>query len=244
MDKTYECITFDLWQTLIVDQQDWGKIRSDLRINSCYETLKENHIPVELEHIAFAYKETYEECDELRKNGLDISFRDQVLMYLSFIKEGIVEELSESSIRKIINDYGYAFYEAPPELAKGALGILEYAQSKQLKIGLISNSGTTPGIIVKAYLEQLGILEFFHDMVFSDELLISKPSGKIFMKSLMNLQAMPEETIHVGDNLYSDIHGAITNGLSSIWVKGYDDRDIISPPTYTVERLEEIKDII
>ena len=64
------------------------------------------------------------------------------------------------------------------------------------------------------------------------------------MKSLMNLQAMPEETIHVGDNLYSDIHGAITNGLSSIWVKGYDDRDIISPPTYTVERLEEIKDII
>lgn len=244
MDKTYECITFDLWQTLIVDQQDWGKIRSDLRINSCYETLKENHIPVELEHIAFAYKQTYEECDELRKNGLDISFRDQVLMYLSFIKEGIVEELSESSIRKIINDYGYAFYEAPPELAKGALGILEYAQSKQLKIGLISNSGTTPGIIVKAYLEQLGILEFFHDMVFSDELLISKPSGKIFMKSLMNLQAMPEETIHVGDNLYSDIHGAITNGLSSIWVKGYDDRDIISPPTYTVERLEEIKDII
>ena len=244
MDKTYECITFDLWQTLIVDQQDWGKIRSDLRINSCYETLKENHIPVELERIAFAYKETYEECDELRKNGLDISFRDQVLMYLSFIKEGIVEELSESSIRKIINDYGYAFYEAPPELAKGALDILEYAQSKQLKIGLISNSGTTPGIIVKAYLEQLGILEFFHDMVFSDELLISKPSGKIFMKSLMNLQAMPEETIHVGDNLYSDIHGAITNGLSSIWVKGYDDRDIISPPTYTDERLEEIKDII
>ena len=81
-------------------------------------------------------------------------------------------------------------------------------------------------------------------MVFSDELLISKPSGKIFMKSLIDLQVMPEDTIHVGDNLYSDIHGAITNGLSSIWVKGYDDRDIISPPTYTVERLEEIKDII
>ena len=89
MDKTYECITFDLWQTLIVDQQDWGKIRSDLRINSCYEILNENHISIELDQIAFAYKQTYEKCDQIRKNGLDISFRDQVLMYLSFIKEGI-----------------------------------------------------------------------------------------------------------------------------------------------------------
>jgi len=244
MDKTYECITFDLWQTLIVDQQEWGKTRSDVRINSSYEILRENNISVELDQITLAYKQTYEECDELRKNGVDISFRDQVLMYLSFIKEGIVEELSESSIRKIINDYGFAFYEAPPELAIGALDILEYAQSKQLKIGLISNSGTTPGIIVKAYLEQLGILEFFHDMVFSDELLISKPSGKIFMKSLINLQVMPEDTIHVGDNLYSDIHGAISNGLSAIWIKGYDNRDIITSPTHTIERLEEIKDII
>ena len=101
MDKTYECITFDLWQTLIVDQQEWGKTRSDVRINSSYEILRENNISVELDQITLAYKQTYEECDELRKNGLDISFRDQVLMYLSFIKEGIVEELSESSIRKI-----------------------------------------------------------------------------------------------------------------------------------------------
>ena len=179
MDKTYECITFDLWQTLIIDQQDWGKIRSELRINSCYETLRENHISVELDQIVYAYKQTYEECDRIRKNGLDISFRDQVLMYLSFIKDGIHEELSESSVRKIINDYGYAFYEAPPVLANGALDILEYAQSKQLKIGLISNSGMTPGIIVKAYLEQLGILEFFHAMVFSDELLIRKVAESI-----------------------------------------------------------------
>ena len=82
MDKTYECITFDLWQTLIIDQQDWGKIRSDLRINSCYEILRENHISIGLDQVAFAYKQTYEECDRIRKNGLDISFRDQVLMYL------------------------------------------------------------------------------------------------------------------------------------------------------------------
>ena len=244
MDKTYECITFDLWQTLIIDQQDWGKIRSDLRINSCYEILRENHISIGLDQVAFAYKQTYEECDRIRKNGLDISFRDQVLMYISFIKDGIHEELSESSVRKIINDYGYAFYEAPPVLANGALDILEYAQSKQLKIGLISNSGMTPGIIVKAYLEQLGILEFFHAMVFSDELLISKPAEKIFTKSLIGLQVMPENTIHVGDNLDTDIAGAIRSGLSAIWVKGYDEREIITPPTYTVSKLEEIKNII
>ena len=55
MDKTYECITFDLWQTLIVDQQEWGKTRSDVRINSTYEILRENNISVELDQIAFAY---------------------------------------------------------------------------------------------------------------------------------------------------------------------------------------------
>ena len=64
------------------------------------------------------------------------------------------------------------------------------------------------------------------------------------MKSLIDLQVMPENTIHVGDNLDTDIAGAIRSGLSAIWVKGYDDREIITPPTYTVSTLEEIKNII
>jgi putative hydrolase of the HAD superfamily len=102
----------------------------------------------------------------------------------------------------------------------------------------------TPGIIVKAYLEQIGILEFFHSMVFSDELLVSKPAKKIFMKSLIDLQVMPEDAIHVGDNLETDIHGAISNGLDAIWIKGYDTNEVITPPTYIINSLLEIKDIL
>ena len=45
-------------------------------------------------------------------------------------------------------------------------------------------------------------------------------------------------------DLDTDINGAIRSGLSAIWVKGYDDREIIIPPTYTVSALEEIKNII
>jgi putative hydrolase of the HAD superfamily len=244
MDKTFECITFDLWQTLIIDQPNWGKIRSDLRINTAFEILKSSGKNFEHQQISSAYTKCFEECEEIRKNGLDISFRAQVNLFLSFIQYDLDNKLDESSIRQIMNEYGYAFYEAPPVLAKGAIELLDYATFKQYKIGLISNSGMTPGIIVKAYLEQIGILEFFHSMVFSDELLVSKPAKKIFMKSLIDLQVMPEDAIHVGDNLETDIHGAISNGLDAIWIKGYDTNEVITPPTYTINSLLEIKDIL
>ena len=56
-----------------------------------------------------------------------------------------------------------------------------------LKIGLISNTGMTPGTTFRAHLENIGLLGFFDVLTFSDEVKLSKPSEEIFRLTLRAL---------------------------------------------------------
>lgn len=134
-------------------------------------------------------------------------------------------------------------------LIDGALALLERLQ------------GTAPLVMVTNGLSSVqrprfakaGVGRYFHDIVISEEVGVQKPDPEVFRIALAravgvraaSASVSPERAIMIGDNLHSDIGGALEAGLDACWfnIRGrLNDRNV--RPTYTVTSLEEIPAIL
>jgi len=65
-------------------------------------------------------------------------------------------------------------------------------------------------------------------MVFSDEIGIRKPDGRIFQLVAKKMKMEPCEIVHIGDNLKADINGAKSAGFKAIHFSSDVGRDKIA----------------
>jgi putative hydrolase of the HAD superfamily len=82
------------------------------------------------------------------------------------------------------------------------------ALAGRFRLGVVSNFDSR----LRGILPQLGIEEFFDDMVISSEVGADKPSPLIFEEALRRFTVRPEEAMHVGDDV-ADWNGACAAGL-------------------------------
>lgn len=81
------------------------------------------------------------------------------------------------------------------------------------------------------------------DAIFiSEEMGIGKPEKGYFDRVLTALNADPATTVMVGDDLNSDIQGAINAGIDSIWYSQTKEKSAL--PTYQTDRLAQVAEII
>jgi len=83
-------------------------------------------------------------------------------------------------------------------------------------LGLICNTGRTPGTMLKIVLQRLGILDHFDALTFSDVLGIRKPDPQIFHLTLEQLKVSADRALHVGDDPSTDILGARGVGMWAV----------------------------
>ncbi|MCH8281511.1 MAG: HAD family hydrolase [Chloroflexi bacterium] len=237
-------VTFDLWQTLLLDNRELGRARAQVRLEGTQEALGRAGVVYDLEHIREAYRACYRECRRIRDQNLDVSFRDQVEMFINNIDVGMVDRLDEETIQEIIRVYADSFFVHPPVPHSDALSVLGDVKAMGLRIGLISNTGMTPGSTFRRYLDQQGMLKYFDTLTFSDEVKLAKPSDEIFLLTLRSLGADPPETVHVGDHVQNDVVGAKRCGLKTVWITGfYENENPSDPdtmPDVTVDGLAEV----
>lgn len=89
------------------------------------------------------------------------------------------------------------------------------------------------------------LIPYFDHIVISGEFGKGKPAADIFHHALDKLQLKPEDCVMVGDKLTTDILGANTVGMTSIWINRRNmklDGDIT--PTYEITNLEQLFPII
>ena len=89
-----------------------------------------------------------------------------------------------------------------------------------------------------------GVNPFFHDIVISEEVGVQKPDPEVFQIALARAgdpAVTPDRAIMIGDNLHSDIQGALDAGLDACWfnLRGRSNDHGVKP-TYTVTSLAEI----
>lgn len=119
----------------------------------------------------------------------------------------------------------------------GAEAALDAAS--ETSVGLVTNGDESTQRIK---LEALGISDEFDTFVFVDprDGVPPKPDPTPFELALTDLDATPDDTIHVGDSLRADVAGANALGIDSVWVP--DEKRIDDPapePTYTLSSLAE-----
>jgi putative hydrolase of the HAD superfamily len=84
------------------------------------------------------------------------------------------------------------------------------------RIGLISNTGRTPGVAMRRLLADYGLLDRFAVTIFSNEEGVLKPRREMFDRAAARLGVPNAAVVHVGDNPIADVAGAKAAGMRTV----------------------------
>ena len=243
-ERNIQAVTFDLWNTLIVDTPEGGRNRAAKRIDATFEALNREGLSYSRDHIADVYWKSQTGFEEVRHQGLDTPFDEQMDIYFNLIEDGLSDRLRSSVKERVTADHADAYLVDPPELMHDALKTLEIISSRGYKIALICNSGATPGTHQRQYLSDLGVAQYMETLTFSDEERLAKPSAQIFHTTLATIGVPTSAALHIGDRPETDILGAKRVGMKAVLIGGADLDGVPVTPDARVETLIELPDVL
>ena len=212
LTEKYDYISFDIFDTLIFRRTapDWQALAQTSEYISML--LSSNGVRA---HVA--------EIDYLRNNYASFSgqihissggsneykIRDIIASILRHF--GVSEEKNPCLCEQIVKN------ELEREMCsivlnKEALATLKKLKENGKKIIAISDMYFSEKDI-RSILEHVGILDYFEKIFVSSEFNMTKADGKLYKQVVKELKIEPNNILHIGDNLHSDIAMAKKNGI-------------------------------
>ncbi len=227
-------ITFDLWNTLLVEKSFTAK-----RIDVLVEALEMEGKRVDRASVEAAYADAQHRHNELwSKDYCHFPLAER----LDYTMKGAGVALGPAAKEYVLRRYGEIIHEDPPLLTAGAKETVE-ALATRFRLGIISDTGVTSGEQIRRLLDRFGIIHHFTVTIFSDELLLCKPRKEAFEAALKGLKVKPSEAMHVGDLLRTDVAGAKAAGWKGVWLKIREPDAEGVQPDYTIAKLSELLEI-
>jgi len=204
-----KAITFDFWSTLYRSKSVDFTERL-VRLKTSVE--QRSNVNFELEQFKEAVQVARETWSRVwREEHRTISAEGWLQVMLAELSLSLQDEqLFELALRmenSVLTDL--------PTLQPDAKAVLAEL-SVDYALGLISDTGITPGRVLRQILVRDGILNYFSHLTFSDEVGRSKPHHEAFLSTLTGLAVEPEEAVHIGDLLRTDIAGAKAVGMRAV----------------------------
>lgn len=142
-----------------------------------------------------------------------------------------------------ISDKFLDFCASKPGVISGAHEVMDYLKQRGYRMHMCSN-----GFHEVQYkkLDACGLRDYFDTIILSEDAGVNKPSKAYFDYALKVSGASRKTTLMIGDNLQSDILGALNAGLDAMLFNRWaiEDKDIPQKPTFIVEHLRDIKRIL
>ncbi len=209
-----KAIAFDLWETLITDTPALSREQERLRLTRMEEILAASGYGALADRIEHAYRAWWHRCQELYWSvDRDVPCRRQIEHFLEELELKIDDEPTLAALE---DAYAHAAVEVLPAVVDGAAETLRELKARGFALGMISNTGRTPGYALRRVLEELGLAPMLDVMVFSNEHGFCKPELSIFEELRRALGVEYSELAFIGDNLYADVHGAQRTGMHGI----------------------------
>jgi putative hydrolase of the HAD superfamily len=211
-----KAIAFDLWETLITNTPDLSREQERIRVAAMERVMRARGFDHAASRIHAAYRAVWDRCQELYWSlDRDIPCRRQIEHFLELLDVDPAS-FDEETLDALQAVYAGAILDVLPQVVDGAHEALRDLRARDLAVGLISNTGRTPGSTLRDVLSRLGLAPSIDAMVFSDEHGECKPRRSIFERLREALGAGYDEIVFVGDNLYVDVHGAQQCGMRAI----------------------------
>jgi putative hydrolase of the HAD superfamily len=211
-----KAVTVDLWQTLIMETPEGSRWTRAERIRGISDVLRKQRIASDPEQVDKAYGLLGGQLETLWKTNRDADARGQVEMLLDNLPIGVHAPYADALLKPLIDAYTLPILSAMPLALDGAPGLLSALEARGLRMAVICNSGRTPGSILRIILDRLGLARYLSVQTFSNEFGLRKPRTEIFQHTLEALGVTPQEALHVGDSLASDIAGAQATGMRAV----------------------------
>jgi putative hydrolase of the HAD superfamily len=211
-----KAVTFDCWQTLVLDRSEGLRQAREGRVRGVQEALARAGIAIEVAAVDAAYDAVGERLQRIWGMQRDVGSRGQVRLLLECLGiDGSVP--TDSRLMDALDDaYCLPILSALPIPNAGAQEALRVLHAHGLRLGLICNTGRTPGRMLRLVLERLGLASYLSAFTFSDELGLRKPHPTIFLRTLSALDVAPADAAHVGDGVTTDVAGARAIGMRAI----------------------------
>ena len=107
-------VTFDLWQTLLMDNRELGTARMHVRLDGALEILDQLGENFTRGQVHDAYRRCFRTCHDIRAKGQDVSFMEQVEYFVGYIEGGLLDRLPGKEVRRIATVYADSFFHFPP----------------------------------------------------------------------------------------------------------------------------------
>jgi putative hydrolase of the HAD superfamily len=214
-------VTFDFWQTMADDAPDNLAAQRRLRIEALHAAVREVGLGLDFEEVEVGYERSQGLLEAQFWNAhRDPGFPEQVALVLDCVAPGAAPRVTGARWDALLRAYADPVLRLPPLLCPGAAEAVRRLAARGLPLGIVSNTGRTPGTVLRQYLERHDLLRHFRALSFSDEVGVRKPDTEIFRGTLAKLgpeaRIVPPEIAHVGDNPHADVEGALGVGMRAV----------------------------
>lgn len=222
-----QVISFDLWDTVLIDDSDEPK-RAQMNLspkpverrNLVERFLQEAGNPVARDLIDVAY-DTADAAFYQVWYGQQLTWT--VAERLSVLLKGLDRELPPDQFEELVRLHEDMELDPVPDLAPNIAETLAQLQGRY-RLAVVSDAIFTPGRGLREILAHHNILGCFEVFAFSDELGCSKPCAGMFQQISESLNVPLDSIVHIGDREQKDVAGAQAVGAQAIFTTVIKDR--------------------
>lgn len=209
-------VTFDFWQTLLADTRESAAAAHVLRLDGVRQALGDAGHLYDAAAVQAADGRALPLLQAIWNAHRDVSAGDQVQIFLEALDPALAAALPAAAREAVEAAYGTPALTHSPVVSPGAIDAIRRLSASGVVLGIISNTGRTPGRILRRLLDRAGILTDFRVLSFSDEVGVRKPEAAIFRATLERAGCAPEAAVHVGDDAEADVAGARAAGMRAL----------------------------
>ncbi len=220
-------VSFDLWDTVFIDDSDEPKRRQQglppkrVERRELVHRFLSRQAPIDRALVDCAY------------DTADAAFRQvwyhqhstwPVAVRLGVLLGGLKRELPADQFQELVKLHQEMELRIQPDLVPGVTDALR-TLARQFTLVVVSDAIFSPGRVLRELLACYGLRDLFSAFVFSDEVGCSKPAPAMFHRAAEAAGCHLEEMVHVGDREHNDIAGAKDIGMRAVLVTAAVDRD-------------------
>lgn len=224
-----KAVTLDFWGTLVDDRQN----TAPLRIAALSRWLG----GIAPERISAAYTASWHRFQAAGALGWGLPPAAMLTDTLGAL--GVT--LPPDGYAHVLRRWEESCLDSPPAPVPGAQETLQALRRQGLRIALISDTGISPGSVLRQFLASAGLRSLFDWLTFSNETGVTKRHPQAFWLTLSALGVSPCQAMHVGDSPVADVEGAHAVGMgAALTIEIHDKRMGGQAPDLVLEQLAQL----